>query len=55
MTQGNDLVIGDTNEFDLTYSANVTDNFGVSATYANIDQDLFDSIDVVRVIANYKF
>ncbi len=55
MTSGNDLAIGDTNEFDLTYSANVTENFGVSATYANIDQDLLDSWDVVRVIANYKF
>jgi hypothetical protein len=55
MTQGNDLVLGDTNEFDLTYSANLTDNFGVSATYANIDQDVLDTMDVVRVIANYKF
>jgi len=56
MTSGNDLVAGDVNEFDLTYSANVTDNVGVSATYANIDLDLAaDSIDVVRVIANYKF
>ncbi len=55
MTQGNDLALGDTNEFDLTYSANLTDNLGVSATYANIDQDVLDSMDVVRVIANYKF
>jgi hypothetical protein len=56
MTSGNDMAAGDVNEFDLTYSANVTDNVAVSATYAYIDPDLAtDSIDVVRVIANYKF
>ncbi len=56
MVSGNDLVQGDVNEFDLGYSANVTDNLGVSAIYANIDPDLAtDSMDVVRVIANYKF
>jgi len=56
MTQGNDMAAGDVNEFDLAYSANITDNVGVSAVYANIDPDQdTDSMDVVRVIANYKF
>jgi hypothetical protein len=48
-------VTGDANEFDLVYATNLTDSVSLSAAYVNYDQDLADSIDLVRVIANYKF
>ena len=48
-------VAGDTNELDLVYSTNLTDSLGLTAAYVYVDQDLADTLDVVRVIANYKF
>jgi hypothetical protein len=47
---------GDTNEFDLVYATNLTDDLGLTAAYVNVDADTAtDELNVVRVIANYKF
>ncbi|UPT77340.1 hypothetical protein MN086_09825 [Sulfurovum sp. XGS-02] len=49
-------VTGDVNEFDLVYSTNLTDALGLTAAYVNIDADaMTDSLNVVRLIANYNF
>jgi len=45
-----------TNELDLVYSTNLTDDLSLTAAYVYADADaLNDSVDVVRVVANYKF
>jgi hypothetical protein len=53
-----------TNEFDLVYSMNVTDDLGLTAAYVYIDTDVADadldgnaggSANFVRLVANYKF
>ncbi|MFC2057578.1 hypothetical protein ACFLR6_01430, partial [Campylobacterota bacterium] len=49
-------VTGDTDELNLVYSTNVTDSLALTAAYVYVDQELAtDELDVVRVIANYKF
>jgi hypothetical protein len=48
-------VTGDTNELDLVYSTKLTDALALTAAYVYVDQDLADTADVVRVIANYNF
>jgi hypothetical protein len=55
MTSGNDDIIGDTDEFDIAYTTKVADSLDLSAAYMYADNDLIDTSDVVRVIANYKF
>ncbi|WP_309499332.1 hypothetical protein [Sulfurovum sp.] len=54
---------GSVNEFDLSYTTNLTDNFGIGATYAYINADINvedvlvadEDMNVVRVVARYKF
>jgi hypothetical protein len=48
-------VTGDTNELDLVYTTNLTDAIALTAAYVYVDQDLADTADIVRVIANYNF
>ncbi len=63
-----DIFGGDVNvdEFNLGYATNITDNFGISATYAYFDADAELVVDgesmyaegdsnLVRLIANYRF
>ncbi|MCW8822422.1 MAG: hypothetical protein OQK45_09345, partial [Sulfurovum sp.] len=45
----------DYNEFDLVYSTKLTDALGLTAAYVYADIDGEDTLDVVRVIANYNF
>ena len=62
-TFGGDLTV---DEFNLGYATNITDNFGISATYAYFDADAELVVDgesmyaegdsnLVRVIAHYNF
>jgi len=44
-----------TNEFDLVYSANLTDSVNLMAAYVYVDNDNFDGINVLRVVGSYKF
>jgi hypothetical protein len=53
---------GSIDEFDLSYTTNLTDSLGLNATYAyiNADYDIADfaadeDMNVVRVVARYKF
>ena len=49
-------VAGDTDEFNLVYSTNVTDALALTAAYVYVDADTIgEELDVVRVIANYNF
>jgi len=59
-----DILGGDVSvdEFDLAYATNITDNFGISATYAYLNADADyegfsadEDVNIVRLIANYNF
>jgi len=46
------------NEFDVAYSANITDNASMQAAYANIDYDLAgisETTDTIRIWGRYNF
>jgi hypothetical protein len=46
----------DSDEFDLAYAVNLTDSFGLSAAYVYYDaDDMDDSVNLIRLIANYNF
>jgi hypothetical protein len=50
------LIFGDTDEFDVVYSANVTDEFGVVAAFVNVDNDFIgDDVNVIRLVGTYNF
>lgn len=46
----------DSDEIDVAYAANLTDSLGLTAAYVYYDaDDMADSVNLIRLIANYNF
>ncbi|GIU01013.1 hypothetical protein TSL6_15190 [Sulfurovum sp. TSL6] len=46
----------DSDEIDVVYATNLTDSLGLTAAYVYYDaDDMVDSVNLVRIIANYNF